>query len=352
VSVIIVVYNARPFLCRLFRALTRQTYPNYELIVFDNASTDGSADLVSADTPHIRLIRSPTNLGYAAGNNVAVAHSRGEYVAILNPDTEPEPGWLAALVGTLDADSTIGLATSQIVLDTDHGTINTCGNDVHVAGFATCRGLGAPVGDYAEGADVAAISGAAFIIRREMWEQLGGFDERFFTYVEDTDLSWRAWLLGARCRYVPGSVVAHRYTLTLGPEKTYYLERNRLLMLLKCYEMRTLLLLAPALVLAECSAWVYALLRGPAHLRAKVGAAWWIITHRADILHWRRQVQASRVMGDRVLLSHATSRLPITLVRPSRFMRFVAGCATIPFAFFRHTALGVERLLCSKRAES
>ena len=201
-----------------------------------------------------------------------------------------------------------------------------------------------PVGTHAVGADVAAISGAAFIIRREIWERLGGFDTTFFTYVEDTDLSWRAWLLGVRCRYVPESVVAHRYTLAVGPEKIYYLERNRLQMLIKCYRVRTLLLLAPALMLGECSAWIYAFLCGPAHLHAKMRALRWIMAQRMDILQRRRQVQTSRVMGDGVLLEHAISRLPLALVRPGRLMRFAAECTTMPFAFSRRIALIVERL--------
>ena len=344
VSVIVVVYNARSFLCALLAALARQTYPNFEVILFDNASTDGSADIVPTDMPGIRLLRSPVNLGYAGGNNAAVLSARGSYIAILNPDTEPEPEWLDALVSTLDADATIGLATSRIVLDTDHETINTCGNEVHVAGFATCRGLGMPVETHAVGADVAAISGAAFIIRRALWERLGGFDETFFIYVEDTDLSWRAWLLGMRCRYVPQSVVAHRYILAVGPEKIYYLERNRLQMLLKCYQFRTLLLLAPALILGECGAWIYACLRGPAHLHAKMRALRWILVQRGDILQRRREVQINRVVGDRILLDHATSRLPLALVRPGRLMRFIAGCTTVPFVLSRRLALIVEHV--------
>ncbi len=343
VSVVVLLYNALPFLRRFVSTLERQTYRNVEIVVVDNASTDGSAAFIARALPDATLICLPTNSGFAAGNNAALPYCHGTYLALLNPDTEPEPEWLAALVAALETDPSIGLATSKIVLINDRATINTCGNDVHIAGFATCRGLDAPATRYTEGADVAAVSGAAFIIRRALMERLGGFDSTFFLYVEDTDLSWRALLLGARCRFIPASVVAHRYALTLDAKKTFYLERNRMHMLLKCYRTRTLLLLAPALLLGELAAWTYAALQGAAHFRAKAHAVWWVLHHWRDIRERRRIVQAERIVGDRVLLSLATARLPITLVQPGPFGRAATACATLPFALSRRIVLMVEQ---------
>lgn len=344
VSIVVVLYNALPFLPHFVAALARQTYRNIETIIVDNASTDGSAAFIAQALPDATLIRLPANAGFAAGNNAALRHCHGTYLALINPDTEPEPTWLSALVAALEAEPSIGLATSKIVLTDDRATINTCGNEVHVAGFATCRGLGAPTSEYTDAEDIAAVSGAAFIIRRALMERLGGFDASFFMYVEDTDLSWRALLLGARCRFVPASVVAHRYTLLLGAEKTFYLERNRMQMLLKCYRARTLFMLAPALILCECAVWAYTALQGPAHLRAKAKATRWIVRHRRDIWKRRRTVQANRMMGDCVVLTHTTSGLPLPLIRPGRLMRYVAQCTTIPFAFSRRITLIVERV--------
>jgi GT2 family glycosyltransferase len=343
VTVVIVVYNALPYLPNLAAALARQTYPRIETVVVDNASTDGAADCIAREMPAAMLIRLRTNGGYAAGNNAALPHCHGDYLALLNPDTEPEPDWLAALVAAMEADASIGLATSKIVLTNDRTRINTCGNTVHVAGFATCRGLDAPAAEYTDAADVAAVSGAAFIIRRTLMERLGGFDASFFMYVEDTDLSWRALLAGARCRFVPTSVVAHRYALTLGAEKTFYLERNRMQMLLKCYRARTLLLLAPALLLGEVAAWGYAALQGAAHLRAKARATRWVFRHRREIRGRRRVVQASRVVGDRALLSLATPQLPIALLRAGRWARIATACAALPFMLSRRVVLALER---------
>jgi GT2 family glycosyltransferase len=214
---------------------------------------------------------------------------------------------------------------------------------VHVAGFATCRGLNAPANTHREAADVSAVSGAAFIIRRALMERLGGFDEGFFMYVEDTDLSWRAQLLGARCRYVPESIVAHQYRLDLSANKTYFLERNRWQLLLKCYQARTLLCLLPALIFGEILAWGYAALRGPAHLRAKLRAVSWIWVHRSEIGAHRAAVQTNRRAGDEGLLHLATVYPPIGLIAPGPVTRMLGSIAAIPFAISRWLTLTIVR---------
>ncbi len=340
VSIVIVTYNALPFLPRLADALTVQTYRETELVIVDSASTDGTAAAAAALFPAACILASPANIGYAAGNNRAFRACTGEYIAVLNPDTVPEPGWLEPLVAALDADASLGIVTPQIVLDHDRATINTCGNDVHLAGFATCRGLNAPATAtaYRAAADVAAVSGAAFVARRTLLEALGGFDESFFLYVEDTDLSWRAWLHGARCRYIPQSVVAHRYALTVGAGKLFYLERNRWHMLLKCYRARTLVALLPALVLGELAVWAYAALHGPAYLREKARAWRWLSANRRTITAQRREVQRTRICGDAALLTHVILDLPLVGGRRSLFTAALAA----PFALCRRLALALD----------
>ena len=224
------------------------------------------------------------------------------------------------------------------MLDSDRDTVNTCGNTVHLAGFAACRGLGESVSAYAAAADVAAVSGAAFAVRRELFARLGGFDECFFLYVEDTDLSWRAWLAGARCRYVPHSVVAHQYTLHVSAGKFYYLERNRAQMLIKSLTGRTLVILAPALLACEAMIWGYALLRGRAYVAAKARAVRWLWEYRTDLRARRRAVQAERVTGDDVLLAHMGVRLPLPTMRSSFLTHAAVRGASAGFALLRRVA--------------
>ena len=308
-SIIIVNYNGGDGLRQCLASLLPDLSAEAEVIVVDNASTDGSADDAEHAFPAVRLVRNTANLGFGAGNNVGARYASGEYLVFLNPDTTVEPGWLAALIGALDADPRAGLATPKILLLRDPGRINTCGNEMHCSGLTLCRGLGLDRGELGLAAEVSAVSGAAFAIRRELFESLGGFDEAFFLYMEDTDLSWRARLMGYRCLYVPASIVYHDYALRFGPQKTLYQERNRYLMLLKVLRWRTLAALLPALFLAEALTWGFVLLRERHRLGNKLRAYAWIMQHWSRVMEQRRQTQALRRVGDRDLIVTCTHRL-------------------------------------------
>jgi len=308
-SLIIVNYNGRDDVDRCLRSLGQDGEADYEVILVDNASSDGSAEHVSAYYPQVRLIRSESNLGFGAGNNLGAAQARGEYLAFLNPDTTVEPGWLEALIAVLESDPGIGLATSKILQMDSPNKVSGCGNEVHCSGLALGRGMGLDSDLFADMEELAAISGAAFAARRDVFESLGGFDDDFFMYVEDTDLSFRTRLAGFRIVHVPGSVVYHDYTLSFGPRKTFYQERNRYLMLLKSLRWGTLVILSPALVLAEAVTWGFVLLREKSRLRNKLDAYRWVLTHWSSIMEKRRLVQRARRAPDRSLLKLLTHRL-------------------------------------------
>jgi GT2 family glycosyltransferase len=307
-SIVIVGYNSREALKGCLDSLHNAGLQDAEVLLVDNSSQDGTAEWARAAHPEARVIRSETNLGFGGGCNLGAGQARGEYLAFLNPDTTVEPGWLEALIEALEQNPWAGLATSRIVLINDPQRINTCGNEVHVSGLTLCRGMGASRAAYNRPEAVAAVSGAAFALRRALFEQLGGFDAGCFLYMEDTDLSLRARLAGYGCLYVPGSVVHHDYQLTFGPRKVYYQERNRYRMLLKVYRGRTLLALLPALLLAELAAWGFVLLRDrrPGN---KLAAYAWVLRHRNEIRQQRRHVQSMRRVSDRELLSACTYRL-------------------------------------------
>jgi GT2 family glycosyltransferase len=327
-SVVIVNYNGLQHLQRCLPAVTAQRYPNYEVLVVDNASSDGSADYVAQAFPQVRLIRNHANLGYAAGNNVGFQHATGEYLAVLNPDTEPTPDWLGELVGALAAPlapARLGLATSKILLMDDPAHINACGNELTLTGLTFCRGLGQPAERYAAREAVAAVSGAAFVVRREVLEQLGGFDERFYMYYEDTDLSLRAMLAGYTCLYVPTSVVCHQYAFRFSPRKCFYQERNRHLMLVKTLRWRTLLVLLPTLLFAEVIVWGYVLRMGPRHVFSKLRAHVWLIGHMRLILEARARTQTLRQVGDRAILERMGQNLSLTQTSSPRLAAALEG---------------------------
>jgi GT2 family glycosyltransferase len=313
-SVIIVSYNNRKHLEHGLPGIVASLGEKDELILVDNASSDGGADWVRQAFPSVRVVVSETNLGFGGANNLGVGYAGGEFVVFINPDTAVDPAWLDALVHVLQADSNIHLVTSRILLMSDPSTINTCGNDVHISGITLCRGMGQPAEEFDLPGLVGAVSGAAFAMRRLLFLELGGFDADFFLYMEDTDIFLRARLAGMRSAFVPASIIQHAYELRFGPYKTFYQERNRYLMLLKLYRWATLLVLLPVLLLGELVTWGYVLLREPSRVGNKLRAYGWVAQNWKSILTKRRQVQRLRRVPDRVLLAEATSRLEITQV--------------------------------------
>lgn len=307
-SVILVNCNGRGHLERCLPSVLSTVTPEDEVIIVDNGSTDGSADWVREKFPAIRLIRSQVNGGFSYGCNLGAHHARGQYLVFLNPDTTVVPDWLDALLAPL-SDPHVALVTPCILRMDNPVRINTAGNEVHPTGLAFCRGAGMPPEAFSAPEDVAAVSGAAFAVRRDVWEALGGMDESFFLYVEDTDLSWRAWLAGYRCRYVPEPVVYHDYDLRFGAGKFFFQERNRYLLLLKNLRWRTLLLLFPSLLLAEVVTWGFLMMYHPRRWREKVRAYLWIARNWREIRARRRAVQSRRQTRDRDLLARCTPYL-------------------------------------------
>ena len=312
-TVIVVNYNGGADLPRCLQSL-QTARGDFEILVVDNASTDGSAACAAGLVPGLRLVRNEANLGFGAAGNVGKCWARGEYLAFLNPDSVVDPGWLEALVAALDANPQAGLATSKILLLAEPERINACGTEIHCTGLTLCLGMGRAGTAFDRVEEVDAVSGAAFAIRRTLFERLGGFDPCFFLYFEDVDLSWRARLAGSCCLYVPGSVVYHDYQLCFGPQKTFYEERNRYLMLLKGLRWPTLLLLLPTLLLGEVVTWGFVFLRDRRRLGNKIRAYAWILQHWRQVMAERSRVQELRQVRDRALLARCTHRLDLEQV--------------------------------------
>lgn len=339
ISLIIVSFNGCAKLRACLAAVCATVDQPCEIIVLDNASAESCAAMVAHEFPTVTLLRSPTNVGFGAGNNLAVHASHGEYLVFLNPDTVAQAGWLTALLAPFKFNPQIGLVTAKIVLADQPERINTCGNVVHLTGLALCRGLGAPQRTFARAEEVDAISGAAFAMRRSLFMALGGFDADFFLYMEDTDLSWRARLAGWQVWYTPHSVVQHHYTLRISPRKVFYQERNRYLMLCKCLRWSTLWLLLPALLLAEVVTWGFVLTRERAQLRNKLQAYAACLTTWPTLMHKRQRTQALRQVSDRTLLRHTQFTLDFGQTAPP-WLAALAQCVFAPsFALLKAVTL-------------
>jgi GT2 family glycosyltransferase len=273
-----------------------------EILVVDNASSDDSALLaerLAAEHEPVRLIRSPTNRGYAGAVNVALPEARGDYIGVLNMDVVVRPGWLDPLVALLEAKPSAGVACPLIALDSDPGQINAAGQNLNKTGLGFNRWLGKPLEIAGqEPFEVTGLHGAAFVMRRALLKELGGWDESGFLYFEDVELSWLLRIAGREIWCVPDSTVLHDYHLTMFPPKLFLLERNRRKMLLADLRGRTRLAISPLLALSGLMMWGYCLLRGPKFLRAKWQTYRWTRANRAQIRERREQVDSIRKRSD------------------------------------------------------
>lgn len=303
-SILIVNTNELHHLKRCLPSIFNQLDPDVEVLIIDNGSSDGSLEYVQEHFPQARIIKNESNLGYTGANNVGFRHAQGEFIAVLNPDTEVQPNWLEELIKALEQNPNAGLVTPKILLMDSPERINTCGNEITFTGLTVCRGLEEPRNHYSNVEIVSAVSGAAFVIRKSLVDKLGGFDESLFIYYEETDLSLRAMLAGYKCLYVPSAIVYHKYTFKFSAKKCFYQERNRYFALIKTFHWATLLALIPGVIISEIISWGYAGLRGPAHLSSKLQSFLWLIRHRKEILESRRQVQSLRKVADKAILQN------------------------------------------------
>ncbi|NTW38264.1 MAG: glycosyltransferase [Cellulomonadaceae bacterium] len=252
VSVILVNYRGAEDTITCLRAFDDIEWPRerLELIVVENASGDDSAERIREAVSHALVVESPTNSGFAGGCNLGVEHATGEYVAFINNDARPAPGWVSGAVEVLEGDRSIGAVASK-VLDWDGGLIDYVDGSLTWFGMGYKREVEKPdAGAWDTAKDVLFGTGAAMFVRAELYREVGGFDERFFMFYEDVDLGWRLNLLGHRVRYVPGSVAYHRHHVTMKKfgnfRESYLLERNALLSMFKNYDDESLARALPA----------------------------------------------------------------------------------------------------------
>ena len=276
VSVAILSWNGRRHLETCLEALAAQRDPgvDWEILILDNGSTDGTAEWVRREIQpklaRVRLIESPVNLGFCAGNNRLVAEAAGDAVAFLNNDTRPRPDWLAALVDALRAAPPDVAAVSGKIVDWSGEHLDFGRGVMTFDGHAFQLDFRRPLGRArvpAAGEELFFACGGNMLIRKESFLQAGGFDESYFAYLEDVDLGWRLWSGGERVVFVPDAVVHHRSSATsdlLGLyNRGFLFERNAFLTAFKNYEAGVWERIMPALLLTVLSRTQTLLLENP-----------------------------------------------------------------------------------------
>ena len=322
VSVIMVNYNGARWLERALASLENQTIADQlEVIVMDNNSPDDSG-WVAADLVRERhvgcVLQNGTNLGYAGGNNLAASYARGRYLLFLNHDIWLERDCLERLLR--EAESSGAMAATPLVMDYTNDTVQSVGGE----GFDV---FGLPLGGprrWVPRQEVFAASGAAFLIERKFFQRLGGFDNQFFMYAEETDLSWRIGLAGGKVILATSARLHHRGAAEVNPgggeqilekrtsdSKRFYSNRNSLLVLLKnCQHLLLLLVPLQILLLAAEAAFMSLLVRRWSFVRrVYLEAVWDCWRLRRHILAERRRLAKLRRRGDFWMLRFLRPRL-------------------------------------------
>ncbi len=305
ISIIILNWNGQKWLKACFASIYKQTKKNFEIILADNHSTDNSIEYTKENWPKIKIIKFSKNLGFAKGNNLAAKKARGEFLLFLNNDTKIEKNFLEKLLLAFSknkADILVPQAfgyqkervfpQNKPYLGLDHYSYPI---------FASCP-------FYADG--------SALFIRKALFDKLGGFDENYFMFQEDVDLSWRARLLGAKIKPAPQARVYHYGGGTaigsrINPQKRhqtstlrrFLTEKNALSNFLKNYGLISLIRFLPIfLIIGWGEAFLYLLSSQPSASLAIIRAHWWNLTNLKKTLKKRANIQKTRRVDEKEML--------------------------------------------------
>jgi GT2 family glycosyltransferase len=332
VTVVVLAWGSQPLLHKCVASIRGSTGVSTDVVVVDNGCTDDAVATLP-DDPNVAVVTAPSNLGFGGGCNLGARSARGEVVAFVNPDAIVSETALAALAAPL-ADPEVGITSARLRLLDQPEQLNSSGSSIHYLGIGWANGYGVDASLEARRRPITGATGAAMAMRRDTFDDLGGFTPEYFLYLEDSELSLRCWLAGMRVELIPEADVWHDYEFSRNTQKFYFLERNRLLLVSSMYSTRTLVLLAPALIAYELAVTVLSLVQG--WLPEKVRGWMWIARHRAWALEHRRAVQRRRVIDDRALAELLVDRfdaghLPMPgAARPvdwcfARYWRLVKG---------------------------
>ncbi|MBU1125703.1 MAG: glycosyltransferase family 2 protein [Candidatus Omnitrophica bacterium] len=255
VSVVIVNFNGRQFLRDCVVSVLAQKHTPLEVVVIDNASTDGSVEMVKKEFPSVIVASNPKNLGFAEGYNIGIKKTRGNLIATLNNDITLAPDWVAEMIAATARHPRAGIFASKQLNARNPLFIDSAGLSLHRGMYGSGRGRGAlDQEQYDNEVEVFGACGAAAVFRKKMLDEIGLFDEDFFLYQEELDLCWRAAWRGWKAVYVPGAVAYHIGGATAGAGSAfvrYYMERNRILMLIKNLSLPLLMRYFPYLLKYE-----------------------------------------------------------------------------------------------------
>ena len=302
VSVIVLNYNAGDLLLNCVDSVFKSTYPNFEVIIVDNLSTDNSHIRCKEKFKKIQLIENEKNLGYCEGNNVGIKSAKGEFILILNPDTIVDPDWLNELFRAYQKHGEALYQPKHLSLK-EKSTIMSTGNMMNVFGFGYAREKGQKdVNQHNTIEQIGYASGTCLFIPSSIFKNVGLLDPFIFLYHDDLDFGWRAAQLGIKSYYVPSSVIYHAesYLLRWNAKKFFWLERNRKYCLLTHYSKETYAKMRSSLFLVDLCVWIFYLSKG--FLAAKIKAELDIYRNKDAIKIRYNQLEKIKIVSDKELI--------------------------------------------------
>ena len=316
VSIIIVNYNGKELLQKCLDSLLKVNYNNFEIILVDNNSTDGSIEFITKNYPSLIIIKLDSNKGFAEPNNVAAKISKGKYLLFLNNDTVVTPNFIFEMVKVMETDKKIAICQS-LLLKPD-GSVDSSGDFIDHLGVVYNSKT-----EIDEIREVSSARGASMLVRSDIFEKLDGFDQKFFVTFEDVDLCWRSWILGYRVLIIPTSIVYHEGGITIKKIKSeiaFHGFKNQLAMKITNFEpilaMRNMMLFFGIYGIRELKIWLDYTISGSTKLSSteyedniapkpsfKVIAKsiFWILSNYGYLLKKQRTINKNRVYSTTIL---------------------------------------------------
>ena len=316
VSIIIVNYNGKELLQKCLDSLLKVNYDNFEIILVDNNSTDGTVEFITKNYPSLIIIKLDSNKGFAEPNNVAAKISKGKYLLFLNNDTVVTPNFISEMVKVMETDKKI--AVCQSLLLKPDGSVDSSGDFIDHLGVVYNSKT-----KIDEIREVSSARGASMLVRSDIFEKLDGFDQKFFITFEDVDLCWRSWILGYRVLIIPTSIVYHEGGITIKKIKSeiaFHGFKNQLAMKITNFEpilaMRNMMLFFGIYGIRELKIWLDYTISGSTKLSSteyedniapkpsfKVIAKsiFWVLSNYGYLLKKQRAINKNRVYSTTIL---------------------------------------------------
>ncbi|EKE24946.1 MAG: hypothetical protein ACD_5C00347G0003 [uncultured bacterium] len=309
IAVLILGFNDEQNIKETIDTTLYQTYNNYDVVYIDNYSTDSTLKIVKEKYPNLQIIEEKKNLGYAGAyaKNLDIFFAKDYDAAVLlNSDVKVAKNWLEELVKTAFKDESIAIAQPKIFLWNENKHLaNTFGNEINYLGFGFCGNYKKPDNDlFSHDQEIVSASGASLLIKKDAYLKIGRLDEKFFAYLEDQDLSWRALMYGYKIKLSASSIMWHKYVFQKNSRnhwKFFTLERNRLYFLFKNYSTKTLFLIFPMFFVMEIGILADSLFKGYFKDKIKAYTAFW--SNFGKIYQDRQIIQQGRQMPDSELFS-------------------------------------------------